>query len=764
MPSYSFTGEESARFARFAQACLALEIEALVEVVGREPLTSRPVNIVGTLTDACLDGYMRYIVIIENQSGIVYWVGGSNSTRSIATKSIAIELSDLSASNLIGHGNETPLPIPRIRRTHSEQDETLWRIENSIYQKDAKNLTFLLESLLSDNKSVSLESALTLRAFAGFIAESGRRQQTAEDAVLASIHKIESWETKAALVEDLGYFGTGSAVLPLSSLLASKDEHDHVRWAAAISLGRLPEVEPLTSLVSGLSSSHEWTQAATLLSCARQVSKESAEMEALFASYLGAGHSPIMNRYACLGLSKLSSHTEATVTALSGVLGDDDLPIGVRGYAALAISVGLSQVSPRAISDIGEILGRFSRFPAIDTKEPEAIWGIEFLAELASLLELNEVSTTLHSVLAEHFDDWRSDYYTCMKFYEKAEASVRRGLGDEAIVSYERAISELRPILVPSRSHELPPEARATIEFRLDVVSSRLKLQSLLGSWLESTNRGDLPTISEALRPIKETYRRYSTLGPDIGPDRQLIAREIAYLRNTTDLVEVISALIDLDGTVRQLSNPDAELRQLLISVQLISESVESLEKKFVGSFAQSLTSLIKTIRLSLQEMEEGIKSATLELPDKLRLARKAITQVRSSLWRASWPMPARACPVYGLGRASITFRTDGILGKGTEEDPLRFPKGAPAVLLARVRIFEMAPGGSTTVRLSHTFGGYEGSQNVPIVEDQYICTINIKEAIPSYAAIPLDCSLMFHARDCQQQADQRRVFLISEK
>jgi hypothetical protein len=760
MPNYLFSGEESARFARFAQACLAISAIPRAEVSGREPLTSRPISIDGVVVGAKLDGYIRYIVVRDRNSEIEYWVGGSNSTRSIAAKSINISLSESESTLLEEFGSTTPQHVPRIRRIGSEDDDVLWEIENSLHQIDARSLQFLLNSLTNNNPCITLEAALTLRAFSGFVVESGRRQQQTESSILDAIDNALNWETKAALVEDLGYIATPSAIPKLTALLCANGEHDHVRWAAAIALGRLPEVSPTECLVGGLTSHHEWTRAATLLSCARQVNGDSTKVADLFTAYLGAAHSPLMNRYACLGLSKLSTFSSQAISSLAAVLGDDELPVSVRGYAALAISAGLSSIEVRFVNEIREILGRFARFPAIDSKEPEAIWGIEYLAELASLLEINDVSSSLHSVIAEHFDDWRSDYYTCMKYYERAEASVRRGLGDDAINSYQCAISELKPIIASSNERELPPEARATIEFRLDIVSSRQKIQSLLGIWLASANKADLPYVSKELRPIRDTYRKYSIVGPDIGRDRQLIAREVAYLRNTTDLVEVISALVDLDFDIRGASSLDSELGHLLVSAQQLSETAESLEEKFAANFAQSLTEVIKIVRSSLREIEDGLRSKNIDPPDKLRLARKAMTQIRSSFWRASWPMPARACPVYGLGRASISLRADGISGLGTEQDPYIYPRNSPVVIFVRIQMFEMAPGGSSTVRLIYDFGGQKVVTIVPIVEDQYTCTIHIRELIPSYTAVPLDCALVFSARDCEQQADCRRVYL----
>ncbi|MCG7877179.1 MAG: hypothetical protein N0E42_04335 [Candidatus Thiodiazotropha endolucinida] len=74
-----FTGEESARFTRLAVLAGDAGISLFADVVGREPLTSRLVRIRGTVTNARLDGYMRYIVVEDDGAiNVKYWVGGSN--------------------------------------------------------------------------------------------------------------------------------------------------------------------------------------------------------------------------------------------------------------------------------------------------------------------------------------------------------------------------------------------------------------------------------------------------------------------------------------------------------------------------------------------------------------------------------------------------------------------------------------------------------------------------------------------------------------
>ena len=251
---------------------------------------------------------------------------------------------------------------------------------------------------------------------------------------------------------------------------------------------------------------------------------------------------------------------------------------------------------------------------------------------------------------------------------------------------------------------------------------------------------------------------------PYIGPDRQLADREISYIKNTADLVAVIKMLIELDGYVSDPSTTDNDLQRIIMSLHIIIDHIKKLQKSFKNSFSQSLQTLIENSLVYLKEIESGLSSEELVLPDKLRFARTTMSQIRTVFWRASWPMPARACPLYGLGRASLSIRSEGIKGIGTQDDPLIFPPNQPPALLISVRIFEMAPGGATTLELIYKIGGTANNINIPIVEDQYVCSIHLDKPVPNYTSVSLECALIFRARDCTQQADNKVIYLSAEK
>lgn len=759
MADFTFVGEESARFTRFAEACLAVGLRPSVSVSGREPLTSRPINLHGILEDAKLEGYIRYIVIQEKQSGLKYWVAGSNATRSIASRLVVYSISEDNIEALRTYSDTTPVHVPRVRRDRDEVDRLLWAIETSLDRRDESGLSLLLSALSHQDDRVTMEAALTLRAYSSFVVESGRRQRATEQSILKILPSIHGIDARVALVEDLGYLGSDDALGPLAQLLADKSEHAHVRWAAAISLGRLPGVDPKSQISPGLDSDLEWVPAATLLSIARHATPDNrVELEPVFREYLGAEKTPLMIRYACLGLSRFDRHDPATSHSLRAVLGDDDLAVHVRGYAALALSATLSNSSQDDRNQTRMIMGRFAKHSQLSMDEPEAIWGVEFLAELASLLELNEVSYALHGLLADNFDDWRSAYYQCMQYYERGESCVRRGLSDDAINAYDRALVALR---TPEKG--LPAEVQATIQFRRDIVDSRRRLQSLLGSWLDAIGSAELKSLSEAIAPIRGSYRRYVLGGPNIGADRQLVEREINYIKSTSDLVAVIQMLINFDALVRNRAFHADEIPLLLQDLDQTVEAIRLLKGKFEPTLAGSLRDVINTVDSDLQAISAAFSSPHLPLADKLRLARSSMTQVRSALFKASWPMPGRACPVYGLGQATISIRQEGLLGSGTEADPFLFPKGTRPVLLVRVRISEMAPGGSTTLYLEHTVGERQSQIVVPIVEDQQTFSVHVQQDLSSVVPVRCDLKLIFSARDCTQIADTYYIYLKSE-
>jgi hypothetical protein len=763
MKSFQFNGEESARFTRFAKSCIEAEVEAHVEVLGRDPLTSRPVSINGIVTDAKLDRYIRYIVVKETNSEIDYWIAGSNSTRSIASRSVIFSLDPKHVETLKQYGNSAPLHVPRIRRHRDREDDLLWTIEKSVEELSDENLDLLLNSITHDDSRVALEAALTLRAFSDFIRERTDRQSKTEARILGSLSRIENEATQCALAENLGYFGKSDSVGALAIILKNDDTKDHVRWAAAVALGRLPGVDVGKHLVPSLTSSscsHEWTKVALVLAIARNAAESDRTiLETLYRDLLSADNTGIVIRYACLGLSRFETHENETAELLIAVLGDDQIGIDVRGYSAMAVASALPSYSEARVSHLKRILGLFSRQNPIDMADPEAVWGVEFLAELASILEQNEVSASLNGLLAKYFDDWRTGYYTCMKYYEQGESAVRRNGGDDAIIEYEKALTALKPHRTVDAVQGLPPEAVATMQFRNDIVQSRQKLQMIIRDWMDAVRPIDLEGLAEQITPVYQGYRRYA-MAANIGPDRQLVDREISYIRNTSYLVAVIQMLIRFDHKLQTAQVTDAAVMDIQADLANIIEQLKKLEDRFKSGFAQSLHELVTILLADLGGFESSMKKPDISSLDVLRLGRSAISGVRGAFWCASWPMPGRACPVYGLGRAKLTIKTEDLFGKGTEKEPFIFPDNAPIVIPVSVHIFEMAPGGVTTLHLNYSMAQKKHSIGIPIVEDQYTCTVHLDEKLSPYAPLRLDINLEFRARDCTQKADEKAIYV----
>lgn len=756
MNEFNFSGEESARFTRFAKCCLDVGIEVKAEILGRDPLTSRPVSISGKITDAELDRYIRYIVV-EERNGIEFWVAGSNSTRSVAAETVRFSIENEDYQTLQGIADSGDVWVPRIRRKKSADDDLLWKIEDSVTSPNSENLELLLNSLEHNDPRVRLEAGLTLRAFSEFIRQSQRRQLHAESKIIQVFENITDEDTQCALAENLGYFGLSASVEFLSNLLVEQETKEHVQWAAAIALSRLPEtnMEHLLSPVDRVD--HEWTKVALVLALSRNAeASDRTALEPKFRELLRADKSDLILRYSCLGLSRFEEHHDDTAQELIAILGDDRLGVEVRGYAGLAITSALGSYNDQRVNSIKRILNSVARNRPVDMADPEAIWGVEFLAELASILEINEVSASLNGLLADHFDDWRAGYYTCMKHYELAESAVRRGAGEEAIIQFESALESLA--VRKLHDHDLPAEAVATMEFRSDIVESRRDLQIIVGNWMTINRVDDLRKLAEEIQPVYERYRRYASAA-SIGADRQLVDRELTYIKNTSNLVAIIEKLINFDYILKSPGTDVVNGELIPRELADIIYDLERLKGQFKSGFAQSLHELVEKLLEELNALEDSIDKVARK--DLLRLYRSAMSGVQGAFWSASWPMPGRACPVYGLGRAKFILKTSELEGEGSEQNPLKLPIDSPLVLNASVTVFQMAPGNGTKLKISYGSAPHSKSQIVPIVEGEYTCTLIFSEKLPEHTAIKLDIALEFQARDCTQKADRKSVFVI---
>ncbi len=380
MEPYTFLGEESAQFTRFATACRrAGLIDVRVGVSGREPLTARPLTISAVLKDTTLDGYIRYITVAE--AGLTFNVGGSNSTRSIAANQVRFDLTEADVATLRAWGEREKYYVPRLNIASVEGADGFRQCEAALKGPSQSSVAAVLLLLDSPLLLVRIEAALTLRALSSTINEFPTLQNKVERALIDFSRMEQNRDARVAAIEDLGYIGGDLSCAYLSEL-SRASTCEQSCWAAAIALGRLGEPEdvwrPLVALVDNPS---RWVRSAALLSLARRADRELREhLEPVFARFLLKTEDEQLRIYACLGLNRYREFQPSTWERLAAALSDDMAQVGSKGYAALAIT-GAYQSCPQAIkSAIVNVLATLPRGTDLGAGSIDAVWGYEFLA------------------------------------------------------------------------------------------------------------------------------------------------------------------------------------------------------------------------------------------------------------------------------------------------------------------------------------------------------------------------------------------------
>ncbi|WP_179276592.1 HEAT repeat domain-containing protein [Rhodococcus sp. 14-1411-2a] len=719
-----------------------------VRVSGREPLTSRPVRITGQVVGGTLDGYLRYLVIREENSNVEYWIAGSNATRSVAVLDITFALENSTRELLLNrvHRNEY---VPGLMNTadHSSEWEVFEKCMASRTDTDLGHLLDLLENPASH--TLHREVALGIRAFAR-VAQSKRSLQRQTERRLLQALGLDRYDddTRIAIVENLGYVGSSSSLCLLGNLVEKQDEVDHVRWAAATALGRLNLSGSVPFLISGIASTHAWTRAAALLGLSRRIDeRDRPEVEPMLAGLLTADDQTV-RRYACLAISRFSSVQDDTSSLLLDIIESLETTVALKGYAALAMSSVISSCSERRRQRCETVLSGLVLSIRAELSEPETVWGLEFLAELSTLVELHEVAEELYSELTELFDDWRGGYYDALSLYERGESEVQIG-GDE-LPYYRSALETLRAIETNDS------QAKQAVLFRIDIVEARLGLQEAIRDWQNTFDPGQLLLLERHVRGLAAVFARYSsTPSPHQGVKR-LSERERDYLVGTKRLVEVLAGTIALEATWRRGTANETEIRALLRN---LTDVLRVVAEQFRGQLARGPLALASDAYREAEETLGLLENATLAWTDRERGLAPLTSELRRLFGTSTWPMPARACPISGLGRGDLTVLAEDIPGAGTVQNPYMFPSDAPAVVNLIADIHEMAPGGATRARLECEVAGSRQAQTIHAVEGPVRCDFVLPRLTPLSSAV-CKFELIFEARDCTQVSAREEVYV----
>lgn len=767
MRNFSFRGEESARFARFATELVNVFGGNIIEVSleGREPLTSKLVNIRGRLVSALDSGYRRHVVVTEYDTNTIYWAAGTNATSSICTELITFSLSDDQEKRLVTVGKNNNWFVPMLADKVNPKDAEWCFVDCAAQVITSQNAMGLISLLNSESILLVRESALALRSYVNYLSHYIRQRTACEKAICQALESpptgSDCVDAQIALTELLGYIGTSKSIPVLKNLINST-MHSHVKWAAIIAIGRLPYDNIVDILIEAakkvvIDSQHhtvleregvsdaEWVEAALLLCISRRVvgiveEEQRNWLETYFSSYFVSSNL-VLHRYACLGLNQLGIISETTIDSLLRLISDAS-HITEKGYYAMAIlpMFRMSHYAKRSLvwneerlAIIRNVLSATSRQYTI-TSEPDSIWGLENLADLSLEIESNDLAFKFHTILAESFVDWRFSYYEALAAYEKAELAIARNRPHFFVFQqFKNALTCLEQI------EEDDEYAMSVILFRQSIIETRIHLLEVLYDWQSASTHDSLMRLKDRMQTeVINSYNLYM-----IGEGRQVVfKREIDCIHDTICILEIIRKIITFHAELYSYTSLSEELQNMLIEISVdISQITE--QEEFSMEHTNVLNLLTQKILNVKKEFE--VKNG---YENVLRLMREIVSFVNS----ISWTMPAQMCMLNGLGKGSISVVNENHAGQGTATDPyvLYSDKNSIDILLS-INLEVITGSAIQTAVVCETTK--DRKQLSGIVEGTALCDFEISNRLATLnRSIPFTFYLEFSTNDIVQK------------
>lgn len=768
-----FKGEESARFARFATQIIEVFGPDCISVTftGKEPLTSKYVDIKGKVHGALNSGYRRHVEIQEDYTDKIYWAAGTNATSSIATIKIIFTLNEEQKDTLLDYGIDKHWFIPTMTSEMGLTRE--WRfVDESIKSISLSNATKLLDMVnIQTERSLLREVALALRSYANFMSHNICLRTKCESIIcniLKSVSEKNGFgDAKIALTELLGYVGSPRSVKILKELI-DNSENIHVIWAAIIALGRIPADDILDILFSSAQkysyaistsatdryavSDNAWIEAAFLLCISRRVSglsslEEQLKYERYFSKYLLA-ENRVLHRYACLGLTQIDTISEDTIDVLITNISNIET-VADKGYYAMSLlstfkAVNRSQIwNNKRIKNIQLALEKISvNNQSILELEPDYIWGMENLADLSLAIENNELANKFHSALSTVFYDWRYSYYEAVSAYEKAEIAIAANRPFEYVISRFHSAQRLLQDIQEDNEY-----AMSIINFRSTIITARIQLLEILHKWAKTNDQNSIINLKEDLKnTVIGTYKQYL-----VGEGNQGISkREINCISNTVEILNIILSLLNLHAQILRCLKVNEEIENLLAKIKFNIHTLIDSSKFSLGhiNILQHFYGLVENV---LNEFE-----ASKNYENILRLLFE-ISEYANSI---SWTMPAHMCLLNGLGKGSISVVNENILGHGTAASPYILQKSDTTITLSTQ--LEVSTGASIQTRVI-CVSALESYKILNIVEGVAVCSFDFpKNLFSTTSVIPITFNLEFSTNDIIQ--NRKYVFYFRRK
>ena len=802
----TFSGEESDRFVRFAQKLVDYSQVPYVIVRGREPLTRTEITIEGRVQSTTFDRYIRYITI-SDRDGQTYNIGGSNATESIAASEVTYtrvppEIGGiaLSKSEIEQYLNQLRMDstnkahlLIQLKANVAVMDQTLTGVLVDTVLRYTLNdpdvdvrreavdliagidsiqaLSHLLELLEDPSPQVRRDVALRLRGLERRIRDSG--SHTLEKCMTALIDRLldEDPFVRTYAVEDLGYIWEANyavaAVKPLIDRLQN-DQDDHVRWAAAIALGRINASSVIDPLFDAAMNDQFFrVRQSALLGLGRRAKEAFVQHPRIVDSLVRVLEEdrPTVKGYAAFALGQFGETAKQTIDLLLNAILphielDSELKYveHIRSNAVLALGLLSDWIEPSSFATIEHNFQLALRHKSQYTeKSPYFTWFLMYAAELLSSLEIHSLAQLYYSELSDRYVDWRRMYYRAASMYELGEYLWTQQDSEKA----HEVLLQARQTLLDCKGY--PADAETGFAFHLGMVNARINIIEAIEEW-EEVVAGNFERPKRKFETAQKIYGSFRVRESDDGSqpitqslksDKRLTRREQDFIYGLRSIAHYGTAVIEAEEAIRNHSN----IPKAIALLATLQNDVEILLERFADSRTRYLLALASRINDILLNLNDDVQKST-GPSRQVHAILKAVREVRSAFKQFAIPMPATSCPIVGLGKAEVDFRVTGILaGTGQQYEPYLFPCDVRLIIEADVRVIERTRMDDELIFIFHNKDRVI-ERIVPVYDQGWQIPIDLGVDAPAFAAFPYDVSLEFRGKECSQVVCQRRLWI----
>jgi len=790
-----FSGKESDQFVQFSLLFLEQGIQPDVIIIGREPITSTNIEIYGKVIDTTWQGYRRTITILTEDK-TEYLIGGSNSTKPIASSEVIfqVNLETIGCSYL--KNNDFNHCIEKIKNNNLSKNYIIAlnvAIRIGLFKKNqqleiAKVLIESLDSLdktiqrqivstfslienevvlkrlgdLLDNSDLSIrkEASLRLRGFDIVINTIGENSEVSNYVIDSLADRVNDYnediEVKIYSAENLGYYYNDKAIDTLFNALNSL--HEHIRWSSSVALGRTNNISVSKRLIKFLENeTSNIVQQGILLSLGRLSSNfkdDNALKKSLCLMLLDRGAEQIW-AYVIYTLGELENITSECLSNLLNFLRQIN-DYQIQSNTILTLIKQLSNLYSDTIQ-VEQIIRELEQNlkPEKPQGWPESAyykWYLIGAAELSSQLEKHYISWKYYEKSSTAFVsiNWLATYYKGVGLYEKAEYECSRENISVAIEDIIVSLEFLNATKINPDFLEQTDKIGSGLEFKILLAEAR-KYVLLAYIKLEEcglSNDENLYDASAYLNQSLEKYNRIDIIG-NASDSKKLSNSEKSLINGFKFFVQFGLHLIKLKEYSIQLD--ESKIKLLLGTIQALSVSISDLGMNTRSKSFKILADNINNLLSSINTTEIITKQVDIFIKNAIKLFAKP------------FPTPG-TCPIYQFGHAELQINLlDALFGKGTKNEPFVIHNDTQLIFDGTVLVNDRTKNDELLVVYQKTFKNAEelDNQKIPVHENMYkLRPINYGIQNISKVAIPYKFILEFKNQSCKQIVEDKDIWV----